>query len=156
MSEAEADMRSGAPTAPAAQRRADALVQLFHETWRYFLVSLAALALDYGLLVGLTSLGKVNYLISAAVGFSAGLALNYALSIAFVFRQRAIADRRWEFAGFAAVGLAGLVLNEGLMKLFVETAGMGYALAKIPATGVGFVFNFGVRRALLFTRHAPR
>ena len=143
-------------TAPAAAARAAApaagrLAQLVRETWRYFLVSLAALALDYGLLVGLTALGHLNYLISAAVGFSAGLALNYWLSIAFVFRERAFADRRWEFALFAAVGLAGLVLNEGLMKLFVETAGLGYALAKIPATGVGFVFNFGVRKALLFT-----
>jgi putative flippase GtrA len=124
---------------------------LLHETWKYFLVSLAALALDYALLVALTSLGHVHYLISAAVGFAAGLVLNYALSVAFVFRQRRLADRRMEFAGFFLIGLAGLALNEALMKLFVDGAGLGYALAKVPATGVGFVFNFGVRRAMLFT-----
>ncbi len=153
MSEAEARIETVAAGAP---RRAGGLVRLFHETWKYFLVSLAALALDYGLLVALTALGRVHYLISAAVGFTAGLALNYALSVAFVFHERRLADRRWEFVGFALVGLAGLVLNEGLMKLFVESAGLGYALAKIPATGVGFVFNFGLRRALLFTRTAPK
>jgi putative flippase GtrA len=129
------------------------LTTLFHETWKYFLVSLAALALDYSLLVGLTALGKIHYLVSAAVGFSAGLVLNYVLSIAFVFRERRLAGRRMmEFAGFLLIGLAGLALNEVLMKIFVESAGMGYALAKIPATGVGFVFNFGARRALLFTK----
>jgi putative flippase GtrA len=151
MSEAEAGIETVA-AAPAG--RAGALAQLFHETWKYFLVSLAALALDYGLLVALTALGHVHYLISAAVGFTAGLALNYALSVAYVFRERRLADRRWEFAGFALVGLAGLLLNEALMKLFVDWAGLGYALAKIPATGVGFVFNFGVRRAALFTTAA--
>jgi putative flippase GtrA len=127
------------------------LLQLVHETWKYFLVSLAALAVDYGLLVGLTALAHVHYLVSAAVGFSAGLVLNYALSVAFVFRERRYQDRRWEFVGFLAIGVAGLALNEVLMKLFVETVGLGYALAKIPATGVGFVFNFGLRRVMLFT-----
>ena len=159
----EAGAQAAAPPTAAAQSgsggagapgRSARLTQLFHETWKYFLVSLAALALDYGLLVALTALGRVHYLISAAVGFTAGLALNYALSVAFVFRERRIADRRWDFVGFALVGLAGLVLNEALMKLFVEWAGLGYALAKIPATGVGFVFNFGARRALLFTKAA--
>jgi len=129
-------------------------LQLFHETWKYFLVSLAALVVDYGLLVGLTSGAHVHYLVSAGVGFTAGLVLNYALSVAFVFRERRLTSRRWQFVGFMLIGLAGLALNEFLMKLFVETVGLGYALAKIPATGVGFMFNFGVRRALLFTARA--
>lgn len=127
------------------------LVRLFNESWKYFLVSLAALAVDYGLLVGLTSLGHLHYLVSAAIGFLAGLGLNYALSTAFVFREHRLADRRAEFLGFLLIGLAGLGLNEVLMKLFVDTVGLGYAVAKIPATGVGFVFNFGARRLLLFT-----
>lgn len=157
MSELEAGVDAPAPALAAiGAGRAGKLAQLLHETWKYFLVSLAALALDYGLLVALTALAHVHYLISAAVGFTAGLALNYALSVAFVFRERRLADRRWEFLGFALVGLAGLVLNEALMKLFVDWAGLGYALAKLPATGVGFVFNFGLRRALLFTKAAPK
>ena len=35
------------------------LIRLFNEGWKYFLVSLAALALDYGLLVGLTAIGHL-------------------------------------------------------------------------------------------------
>lgn len=144
----EGEIALGAPDRAAPSAR---LVRLFHEGWKYFLVSLAALALDYALLVGLTALGHLHYLVSAAVGFLAGLALNYALSVAFVFREHRLADRRVEFLGFLLIGLVGLGLNEVLMKLFVETAGLGYALAKIPATGVGFLFNFGARRLLLFT-----
>jgi putative flippase GtrA len=144
------DGRAASPILPVK------LASLVHETWKYFLVSLAALALDYGLLVGLTAIGHLHYLVSAAIGFCTGLALNYELSTAFVFRERRLADRRMEFAGFLLIGLGGLVLNEALMKLFVEQAGIGYALAKVPATGVGFGFNFGVRRLLLFTKAAPR
>jgi len=40
------------------------------------------------------------------------------------------------------------------MKYFVELVHLDPLLAKIPATGVGFVFNFVARRVLLFT--APR
>ena len=147
MTDGEISLRLPAKAPPASAR----LVRLFNEGWKYFLVSLAALALDYGLLVGLTSLGRLHYLVSAAIGFCAGLALNYALSVAFVFKEHRLTDRRVEFLGFLLIGLAGLGLNEALMKLFVETAGLGYAIAKIPATGVGFVFNFGARRLLLFT-----
>jgi putative flippase GtrA len=131
------------------------LVRLFQETWKYFLVSLAALGVDYGLLVGLTALAHVHYLVSAAVGFSAGLILNYALSVAFVFRERRLQSRPLEFVGFMLIGVAGLALNEALMKVFVEVAGLGYALAKVPATGVGFVFNFAARRLLLFSTPRP-
>jgi putative flippase GtrA len=125
---------------------------LLQETWRYFLTSVAALALDYGLLIGLTEFARLNYLLSAAIGFTAGVALNYVLSVVFVFHERRLTSRWLEFAGFVVIGLLGLCLNEVLMKLFVETGGLGYAIAKIPATGLGFLFNFGSRRMLLFTK----
>jgi putative flippase GtrA len=129
--------------------------KLAGESMRYFVASAAALAADFMMLVGLTEFLKVNYLISAAVGFSVGLLINYVLSVTWVFRERRLKNRWFEALGFAAVGLAGLALNEGLMALFVEGFGLAYALAKIPATGVGFVFNYGVRRVLLFTKGTP-
>jgi putative flippase GtrA len=148
---ADAPILSAAPAqrwrAPAGAR----LLRLFHEGWKYFLVSVAALAIDYGLLMGLTAAAHVHYLVSAAAGFCAGLAVNYGLSVTLVFSDRRVADRRLEFLGFLLIGLVGLGLNELLMRFFVETGGLNYALAKVPATGLGFVFNFGVRKALLFS-----
>ena len=127
---------------------------LARETGRYLVVSLIALGVDYTLLVGLSAAAGGHYLVAAAVGFGAGLIVNYALSVAFVFRQRRLRSRRLEFVGFFAIGLVGLLINEALMKLFVDGVGLRVALAKIPATAVGFVFNFGLRRALLFTAKA--
>src|SRR5262249_13294711 len=93
------------------------------ESAKYFLASAAALALDYGLLVSLTEFGRLNYLASAAIGFTAGLVLNYMLSVRFVFRERRLESRRLEILGFALIGLAGLALNEVLMMALVEWAG---------------------------------
>jgi putative flippase GtrA len=126
--------------------------KLAGESLRYFVASAAALAVDYAILVGATELLGVHYLVSAALGFSAGLLVNYLLSILWVFKERRLKNRWIEAAGFAAIGVMGLGLNEGLMALFVEGVGLPYALAKIPATGVGFLFNYGVRRVLLFTQ----
>ena len=119
----------------------------------YGLASAAALAVDWGLLLLLTDIG-VEYLAASAVGFSAGIGITYLLSISMVFRHRAVVDRRREFIGFFGVGLAGLILTQLLMALWVERLGMTPGLAKIPTAGLVFVFNFTVRRALLF--RAPR
>jgi putative flippase GtrA len=127
------------------------LRSLFHESWKYLFVSVVALAVDFGLLVGLTELCRLRYLVSAAVGFCAGLGVNYALSVTLVFRERRLSSRWLEFAGFFVIGALGLGLNQVLMKTFVETFGLAYALAKVPATGVGFVFNFVTRKLLLFS-----
>jgi putative flippase GtrA len=58
-----------------------------------------------------------------------------------------------EFLGFLAIGLLALGLNQVVMKTFVDILRLDYRMAKIPAAGIGFVFNFGARKAMLFTRH---
>lgn len=123
------------------------------ELMLYGFASALALGLDWGLLLALTALG-VNYLVASATGFVSGIAITYVLSVSMVFRHRPVADRRREFVGFIGVGLAGLVLTQGLMALWVGGLHLHPGLAKIPTAGIVFVFNFTVRRALLFK--APR
>jgi putative flippase GtrA len=129
---------------------------LAREGWKYFAVSAAALALDFGLLILLTERVHLPYLVSAAIGFSAGTLLAYVLSVSLVFRECRF-TRRWaEFLGFVMIGVAGLVLNQILLRAFVEGLGLSYVLAKVPAAGIGFVFSFASRRLALFTSPAPR
>jgi putative flippase GtrA len=119
----------------------------------YGFASALALGLDGGLLLALTA-GGANYLLASGTGFVSGVAVTYLLSVSVVFRHRPVVDRRREFAGFVGIGLAGLLLTQGLMTLWVEVLHMHPGLAKIPTAGIVFVFNFTVRRALLFK--APR
>ncbi|HEY8064065.1 MAG TPA: GtrA family protein [Methylosinus sp.] len=140
----------------SAPSRTAAVMRLLRDLVAYGLASGAALALDYGLLLLCRETLGLPYLVAAAIGFSAGLALVYALSIAIVFRDRRSVRPASEFSVFCAIGLAGLLLTEALMYFFVGRHGFDPAFAKIPTAGVVFLFNFAARRALLFSAPTPR
>ncbi|MBG0809594.1 GtrA family protein [Methylosinus sp. H3A] len=132
-------------------RRVFAAARLLRDLIAYGLASGAALALDYGLLLLCQKTLGLPYLVAAAIGFSGGLALVYALSVAIVFRDRRSVRPASEFSVFFAIGLAGLLLTEALMFIFVGRLGFDPAFAKIPTAGCVFLFNFTARRALLFS-----
>ena len=121
----------------------------------YGLVSVVALACDYGLLLALVRAG-VFYLLASTISFSVGMVVAYALSVKFVFAARRGLSREMEAAGFFAVGLVGLLLTQGLLYAFVTQVGLAVALAKIPTTGIVFLFNFFCRRGMIFVGLAPR
>lgn len=127
------------------------LARLFVDLVKYGFASAAALALDYGLLLLVHHVFGVAYLVAAAIGFCGGLALVYLLSVRFVFDDRRTMRPVEEFGAFFAIGVAGLLLNEAFLYLFVETLTLAPALAKIPTAGLVFAFNFTARRALLFS-----
>jgi len=135
----------------SAPSRIAAATRLLRDLIAYGLASGAALALDYGLLLLCHDTLGLPYLVAAAIGFSGGLALVYALSIAIVFRDRRSVRPASEFSVFCAIGFAGLLLTEALMFFFVGRLGFDPAFAKIPTAGFVFLFNFTARRALLFS-----
>lgn len=122
------------------------LVQLF----RYTFVGGVAFVCDFGALYALTEFAGLHYLISASLSFLLGLAVNYALSILWVFSRHALRSRWVEFGIFAAVGLVGLGLNALFMWLFTEVAGLHYLFSKIGSTILVFLWNFAARKISLF------
>jgi len=122
----------------------------------YLACSVLALLLDTAVYAGALALG-LSLALAAALGFVAGVSCAYACSVKFVFRVRRLQDRSTEFAAFVAVGLAGLVLTEALLWLFVRQLQLTPMTAKLLTAGLVFFFNFGVRKALLFNpaRHRP-
>jgi putative flippase GtrA len=127
------------------------LIVLFHEGWKYFLVSAASLALDLGLFKVLVENAHVYYLAANLISQSTGLILNYALSVAFVFRERRLKSRWSEFVGYISIGLAGMVVNEAGVAVFVGLLHFGPVVGKICAAGFSFLFSFVMRRIVLFT-----
>lgn len=117
---------------------------------RYLVVGGVAFVVDYALLVLLTELFAVDYLVSAVIAFTAGLAVNYCLCTTFVFSGRSLSNRRLEFAIFAAIGVIGLGLTELILWCGEEVLGIDYRIAKFFAVAVVLAWNFGVRRAVLF------
>jgi putative flippase GtrA len=125
---------------------------LLSEGGRYVAAAAVALAVDFLLYAALIRLAGVPYLVAAPIGFAAGLAIMYLVSIRWVFRQRRLADARLEFVIFAAIGLAGMGLNQAVIYLAVERATLSYELAKLVSAAIVFGFNFGCRKLALFTR----
>lgn len=116
----------------------------------YFAASAAALALDTAAFTVSLRLG-LQLPIAACLGFTLGLLLIYVLSTRHVFAEHRMADRRGEFALFALIGVAGLLLTEVLLWLLVRQLGVTPVAAKLTSACAVFVFNFALRKTLLFT-----
>jgi putative flippase GtrA len=138
------DLAVAVPTPPAIGR-------IGREFVRYFGCSAVALGVDGGLFALGLRLG-LPYPLAAAIGFIAGLWVAYALSVRFVFGERRMRDERAELLVFAAIGVAGLLLTELLLWLLVGHAHWNAGYAKVASAGFVFCFNFGARKALLFTK----
>jgi putative flippase GtrA len=118
----------------------------------YFAASAAALGLDTAVFSLSLRLG-VHLAVAACLGFSLGLMLVYTISTWLVFSQHRLADRRNEFAMFALIGVAGLLLTEALLWLLVGQLGVMPVVAKLTSACGVFLFNFALRKTLLFTAH---
>jgi len=122
------------------------LIQLF----RYTFVGGVAFIFDFGTLFILTEYFNVYYLISAAIAFLLGLTINYFLSIIWVFEKRTIKSKHIEFVIFALIGILGLILNEVFIWSFTEILNIHYLFSKIISTVFVYLWNFFIRKFLLF------
>lgn len=136
-----------AASAPRAARRTAS------EFVRYFVASGGALGVDFGLYRLSLAIG-LAYPLSALIGFCAGAVVAYLASIAWVFEARSVRRASVEFGIFVAIGVAGLALTEALLWLQVERFGLPPLWSKVGAAGVVFVFNFIVRKTMLFRGRA--
>ena len=127
---------------------------VFWQLVRYALSGGLAFAVDFGLLYLFTSVFGCHYLVGAAVGYTAGLIITYLLSIRWIFDFRRLRSHWAEFLVFTAIGLAGLLLTQGLMYVFTDLwLGQEYYLyAKIITTVIVSLFNFTLKKLLLFNK----
>jgi len=122
----------------------------FVQLFRYTFVGGTAFIVDFGLLFVLTDFVNIHYLISAAISFLLGLATNYWLSIIWVFNRRILTNKSLEFGIFAFIGIIGLGFNELFIWFFTEYVHFHYLLSKIVSTVFVFLWNFIVRKFILF------
>lgn len=116
----------------------------------YTASAVAGLALDAALLVWLVDVLGVAVLPAAALSFTAGALLVYALAVRIAFHRHKVRDGRIELVVFVAVGCGGLLVTLGVMAAGTQWLDLDYRLCKLAAAGGSFLFNFAVRKALLF------
>jgi putative flippase GtrA len=136
--------------AGAAAAKQEVGIGIRREFTRYVLVGGFAFVCDTLTLFSLTQFLKVNYLISAPVGFVVGTIVNYVLSRAWVFQRRSITNTSAELIIFTLIGVVGLGLNELILWMFQSRLGIHYMYAKVVSGVAVFVWNFGARKVALF------
>jgi len=124
---------------------------------RYVVVGGIAFIADFGTLVAtqelfLNRLSSGVY-IATVFGFVIGLAVNYALSLCFVFTQKKDRSKGRSvgaFLVFGVIGLFGLLWTELGMWLGIEVVGWNYMIVKVLVTGAVLLWNYLGRKILIF------
>ncbi len=120
---------------------------------RYLFTGGLAFVVDFGLFALCLYVFEWHYLLANLAGLLAGLVLNYALSVGWVFTacERKLEKKKTaEFAVFALVGFAGVGLNELLMLVMVDSFEWQEMLSKMIAAAIVLMWNFGGRKLILF------
>lgn len=117
---------------------------------RYLLVGGFAFICDTSTLFSLTQFLRLNYLLSAPIGFCVGIFVNYVLSRKWVFERRTLKNTPAEMTVFTLIGVVGLGLNEVILWTFQVKLGIYYLFAKGVSGVVVFMWNFGARKIILF------
>lgn len=121
------------------------------ELSRYLVVSAVALAADVGLLSLLSAGFGAHYLIANPIAFATGAMIAYLGSVHWAFRNRKFSNRGVELLIFVAIGVGGLAVNESVLWLGIEVAALSLIVAKLAAAATSFVFNFVIRKMVLFS-----
>lgn len=134
---------------PLARLNAPMLVQFV----KFGIVGVSNTLLAFTIYTVLLKGFGVWYLAASAIGFVLGAVNGFLL------------NRRWTFAGHVGDSLTpvrwgvvqgcGLALNEGLLYLFVDGAGVEKLLSQAFATIIVTVITFLVNRAWTFRMHHP-
>lgn len=130
---------------------------LLFEFLRYAVVGGIAFLADFGTLVAAQELFLENFAwgvyAATVIGFIAGLAVNYFLSLAFVFTQaqdKGKGRNLKSFAIFGLIGLFGLLWTELGMFIGIELLNWNYMIVKILVTGAVLVWNYLGRKIIIF------
>ena len=90
---------------------------------------------------------------AAAVAFFVGLAVNYFLSVIFVFSEsEQLTNKLKEFITYAVIGAIGLLITEFIMYVLTDICHLYFLLSKVVAAIIVLVWNFVARKKILYTK----
>ena len=133
------------------------MYNLLMEFLRYAVVGGLAFVADFFSLVAAQELMFKNFswgiYAATVIGFVVGLAVNYVLSILFVFTQAKDRGKGRSFCAFVVFGLIGIIglgLTEFGMWVGVEILTWNYMVVKVLVTGAVLAWNYLGRKVLIF------
>ncbi len=126
------------------------------EFFRYIVAGSIAFACDFTVLVVATEVFGSHYLVSNIPGYAVGLLVSYQLNVRWVFKHRRFEDKQGhEFVYFTIIVIVGLIISEGVLWAATESLELHYTISKVFSALFVFLFNFAVKKLLLFTPAKP-
>ena len=117
---------------------------------RYLGVGATAAAVDISLFSFFASYLGFNYLVVGFFTFVLATAVNYVLSVRFVFESGIRFARHHEVMLVFGISAVGLVLNQLVLYLGIGVLRMDLVLSKLAATGAVFGWNYSARSRWVF------
>lgn len=94
----------------------------------------------------------LSYIVGTACGFTAGLLVNYFLSVLFVFDHKGRSRSVYGFAVFALLSLGGLAIHIAGMYLGNGVWHLNAWAVKIVLTLIVLVYNYISKKLILFRK----
>ena len=117
---------------------------------RYAAVGATAAVVDFVIFAGFAKFLGFNYLWVGAGGFIIATAINYFLSIRFVFDSGVRFDFTKEISLVFLISFIGLCLNQVVLYLGIGILSWEMLFIKLCATASVFFWNFGARSQFIF------
>ena len=122
--------------------------EIFIKFFKFGIVGVSGVVVDFGVTWLLKEQLRLNKYIANSAGFGCAVLSNYVLNRIWTFHS---SDPHVgiQFAKFTMVALIGLGMNNAIIFFLTERRGVKFYTAKLIATGVVMLWNFGAN--LLFT-----
>ena len=118
----------------------------------YFFVGGTAAVVDVAVFGILVKFFALPWFPVAIFSFVLATAVNYILSIRYVFESQVRFSRQHEISLVFFVSAVGLVFNQFFLWVFIEQWSIDEVVSKILASGVVFFWNYLSRRTFIFRK----
>ncbi len=138
------------PPAPVqGQRRGNS--KITGQIFRFGVAGGASFLIDYGLFILLLRAFGIHYIIAAGISFTISVIFNWIINSSWVFTEGAkVSHKGIEVLVFVGIAVVGLGVNEAVLWAGVTGLGVRAEVAKLAATAVVAVWNFLLRKIVLY------
>lgn len=117
---------------------------------RYAAVGGIAAVIDFVIFAVFAKWLEFNYMAIGALGFIIATAVNYILSIRFVFESGVRFKFRKEITLVFLISFIGLLVNQLVLFIGISILAWEMLFIKLCATGSVFLWNYGARTYFIF------
>lgn len=118
---------------------------------KFCFVGVVNTAIDFGILNLGVIVFKWNIYLAATIAFIIAASNSFLMNKYWTFTEKSKGMRfATQYFQFLMVSTGGLLLNLGIMYIFIEGAGLWYNWAKVFATAIVIMWNFGLNKYWTF------